>query len=227
VLLNNSFLKLNLLVNSNSEKLNVKQGVPMKTKMNPIQILSLITLLSASAIAAGNQKITERVVGVSTPVSEESCILLDADSLHKNPEIDFFDSECPGLGGYRIRFKGGDIRSAIDVSYNKSTLDGWNSTYESHGQFPNVEGSGIEWRVVVKSNQNGDTKSIPYALIYKVTGTDPDNMDKLLSHYVVKLAQEKSCAFGYVHEKDPKTAIAKARYMADIQARSMPCPKRD
>ena len=73
-------------------------------------IVGLASLLSFSHAEA-------RVYSIYSSLEEDSCIVYDAASLHKNPEIDFLVSECPGYGGYQLMVSGGDLRYPLSLIY--------------------------------------------------------------------------------------------------------------
>lgn len=86
-------------------ELTIFKGEKMKKTL-----LSLFVLVGAFAVEANAE-----LLSVYTSVRDSSCVIYDAASLHKNPEIDFLDEECVGLGGYQVMISGGDLRYPLHL----------------------------------------------------------------------------------------------------------------
>ncbi len=158
----------------------------------------------------------DRKVVAVTSIKDEACVLINADSLQPEPEIDFFRQECAGLAGYQVIFAGGDIRSYISLKYGSAE----EVTFRvSTGQFPNVSGDTIEWRATVKDND----KAVYESIVFKVEGGDPESegASKVIKTWVaVKLDGADSCVVGSVLDDGSDASLEAIRKIADAAPNS-------
>jgi hypothetical protein len=155
---------------------------------------------------------------VYTSVDPKDCVELSSSEYEANPEIDYFTSVCKGLPGYSISFDGGDARSWLKIRYNGSEPSSLaEGSGESVGQFPNVSSAKVEWR---GNTVNG--KFVPYAVIHRISGQDPEKIDKQLSALVVtKISTNGTCQQAMI--KSSKTMNADARKAADASQGNAGC----
>src|SRR4051812_48161410 len=97
---------------SRSDQLGAR-ALPKEMKMKKSALF--LSVFVISALASTYASAADRKVVARTILKDEACVLIDADSLYPNPEIDFFRQECPGLAGYQVIFSGGDIRSYVGL----------------------------------------------------------------------------------------------------------------
>ncbi len=169
--------------------------------------LASVLFFSLSSTAATRTQILE------TPLNEKSCILIDADSLHENPEIDFFSMQCPALDGFKVTFGGGDLRSTITLEKGKDSsvlrlVAGDNEMIT----FPYVSGETLYWLAEIKNNKSSSIKG----LMFEMSGQDESGEAfKDISFYVIaKVTGNKACVTGRV-EKDVADSEATAKKLLE------------
>ena len=172
--------------------------------MKNFTLLTLSLSLTLSAMAA--QPATSRQVILETSLKETSCILIDADSLHENPEIDFFNSECPGIGGYRVLFKGGDLRSYITLNKdgNMSTLR-LPMTDTDFVSFPYVSSENIQWAFNVINNE----KIQALGLMFDMSGQDEsaDTHKDVKYSVIAKFTGKSACVVAKLKQENEESKV--------------------
>ena len=119
-----------------------------------------------------------------------------------------FTGLFPGLGGYQLVHLSGDERSWINIRYGKTTVDLYSATMEKGpGAFPSKENDVVEWRGVEK-----DGRFTPYAIIYRLGGTDEERRLHKTRLIVIKLDRERSAIIGYAEGANED---AQAKQIAD------------
>jgi len=132
-------------------------------------------------------------------------------TIKSNPdEGGFYEGECSGVAGYKIRLIEGDIRQTINIitpTRKKFELNFWNI----FGSFSSV-GEKIEWRL---------HKGVPVAMIARYFVADPEGVKKDKAYLLVtKITKTSACVTDVV---DPGAdQNQKARDLADASA-SKPC----
>ncbi len=126
-----------------------------------------------------------------------------------------FEGVFAGLGGYQLVHSAGDERSWINLRYHGKTTDLYAATMEAGpGSFPRKANDVVEWRGVVK----GD-RFTPYAIIYRLEGTDAMARGTKTCLIVIKLARENSKIVGHAQganeEAQAKAIADKARPSAE------------
>ena len=176
--------------------------------------LSLIALalslgLSAQAIAA------PVATSAYTSLEDKDCNYITSSNDDPDAEIDYFKSICPGRDGYLVKLAGGDIRSWVGLLAPGQKYDEANDFYGplmegSLGQFPNVQGSKLEWRY-------SDGKLV--AFILRMIAQDPEDYEKSIETLVVVRVDtadlSKACLAGSVDVKKTPNANVAARAIAD------------
>jgi hypothetical protein len=118
-----------------------------------------------------------------------------------------FEALCPGLGGYKLEFLGGDDRSWINPRFGSETADLYKATMEAGGgTFPNKANDVVEWRGVEK---NG--RFIPYAIIYRIEAGNDETRQTHTRLVVIKLDRARSAVIGHTegaHEEEEARAMA-------------------
>lgn len=122
---------------------------------------------------------------------------------------DSFESNCQGLGGYKINISGMDLRSMLTLKYGK-TLVAYNTLP------PSGFGEKVEWRyhlVNGKKQYHGLIHRF-YTQKYDEKKAEwlPQDQDEQ-SLVVMKLAKEKSCIVGIIPAS--KTMNEQARKLSD------------
>ncbi len=122
----------------------------------------------------------------------------------------YYEGECKGTGGYKVRLVEGDLRQTLDIitpSRKKFELNFWRYYYT----FSYI-GEKIEWRT---------KKGVPVALIARFNVADLNKDDKTISYLMIsKIGKKMSCVTDVV-PPGPKQN-EKARELADA-ASGMPC----
>ena len=170
-----------------------------------MKTLAILALISLAPLASAK----ERVASFYSSTDPKFIAMIESSEFEAEPEIDHFTAICPGYGGYELIFEGGDARSWINVRLagRKSDLYGEIMT-RSRGMFPNVANQVVEWRGVVK-----DGEFRPYAIIYRIEATDPEDDKTVRSTlFVVALKEGRSEVIGTAHGADED---AKAKQIAD------------
>ncbi len=157
-----------------------------------------------------------------TSLEDKDCNLLASSEDDENAEIDYFKSICPGRDGYLVKLAGGDIRSWVGLLKPGQKYDDANDFYGplmegSMGQFPNVQGSKLEWRY-------SDGKLV--AFILRMTAQDPEDYEKSIETLVVVRVNtadlSKACLAGSVDVSKVPNANTAARVIADDLSKTCP-----
>ncbi len=127
---------------------------------------------------------------------------------YKTYDTDGFTQTCPGLGGYQLVLSAGDDRSWISVKYGNTVVDLYGATM-SHagGQFPAKANDVVEWRGVHTAKGFR-----PYAVIYRINSTSPENNKRISRLLVIKLDGANSKIIGHTQGA---TEDADAKALAD------------
>jgi hypothetical protein len=168
--------------------------------MRAVIIVSLM-ILSTSAHAV------VLVKSAVTSIDSKSCLKVKGnvfDSQSSQLPYDYYENECPGLGGYQIITGGKDLRYSLAVKFGANHID-----FEGPSQLHDLTSGSIEWRYEHAENQGTEMK----ALIFKLHTIDEQTLVNADYYYVVKLNKEKSCLIGKV--PDVGNALEAARKMAD------------
>jgi hypothetical protein len=140
-----------------------------------------------------------------------TCKVLTSSENDPNAPIDYFTSVCQGREGFDVHLDGGDLRSWISLSLrNKADLIAENISFSfESGQFSNIAGSKLEWRY--RDNKLN-------ALIVRMSGQDPENINKELSTLAViridKNNPSGACVIGVVNAHQANANLL-ARAIAD------------
>lgn len=127
---------------------------------------AILAIMLLAPFASAN----ERIVSFFSSTEMKFIATIESSEFEAEPVIDHFHAICPGYGGYELIFEGGDIRSWINVRYGDQTSDlSGDILTRSRGMFPNKANDVVEWRGVVK-----DGRFRPFAIIFRMTATDPD-----------------------------------------------------
>lgn len=145
--------------------------------------VSLFVLVGSFALEANAQ-----LLSTYTSVHDSTCVIYDAASLHKEPEIDFLTQECAGLGGYQVMISGGDLRYPLHLVYNGKEIE-----LSRVGAFHQVGSKQIEWLF-----NRVDKKAVYKALIHRINYSDPSGTKDLTMLIVTKLAGENTCPVAVV-----------------------------
>lgn len=149
----------------------------------------------------------QAIKSVYTSLSPHSCQILTSIL----DEAGGYESECRGVGGYKLRLIEGDLRQTIDVVVpggEKFPLEFWNVS----SAFSSV-GDKAEWRMRGK---------IPIALIVRFNANrDPINSEKVTSYLIViRISGGLACITEVVEPS--RSQNRDARRLADT-ARTRPC----
>ena len=119
-----------------------------------------------------------------------------------------FEAVFAGHGGYQLLHLAGDERSWINIRHGKRTADLYSQTMAAGpGAFPQKENDVVEWRGV---EANG--RFTPYAIIYRLSGTDETTERIKTRLIVIKLDKERSKIIGHAEGANED---ARAKQLAD------------
>lgn len=131
--------------------------------------------------------------------------------------------ECAAPGGWRMFLVSSDANSWLEIAHGKSL---WttepNVVYENgFGQFPNLGGAVVEWRLAAKDS--------PAALIFRVSAQDPQRLDKgatLSRLFVVAIVnnQPRFCGVVKTNEEARRLAGNSAQCNKGLKLREQPLP---
>lgn len=177
-----------------------------------MRAIRLVLFASGLAIAATSPSFAAESV-YSDLVLDRCKPLVEPDP--NEPGGDFMSTLCPGLEGYKVLFKEGDLRQSIHYGYlKKSIVD---HAFESFGSFNNMNPK-IEWRI-------GDD-GMPYAAIQRFFVGDAENQGQVLAiSRVGQPGDKEGCPVGYVDALANKNPNELAREVADTLARTFRCGK--
>ena len=165
-----------------------------------VPFLLFVSMVLVCSARAQNRSV---YTSLSTKVCKE---------LKSNPhEGTQYEGECPGVGGYKLRFLEGDLRQSIDIiapNKKKFQLAFWNIS----GAFSHL-GPRAEWRL---------NKGVPVALIVRFNSQeDPEDPKKVKSSLVVaKISRTEACVTDVIESPAEQNNVA--RHFAD-KAADTPC----
>ncbi len=140
---------------------------------------------------------------VYTSLAEKECKTLESHS----DEGGWYLGECPGVAGYKLQVREGDLRQSIDIIDPKGKKTELNLSSVSGG-FSSL-GPTAEWRMKGKT---------PVALIVRFNvSEDPDDSSKITSYLVVvKISKGATCITAAL--KPTRSHNFEARRTADNSA---------
>ena len=159
------------------------------------------TLFFSALVASTSWGATRQVI-VETSLGEKSCIAIDGDALHENPEIDFFRSECPGIASYRVLYNGGDLRSNITLVKDKAeSVLSLPMTESDFVTFPYVSSENIKWSVAVA---NFKTYTVD-GILFSMSGQDEsgEQFKDVSFDVIAKVSGKKACVVAKVKKEGP------------------------
>ena len=172
-------------------------------------LFGLVALASAQAPTAGF---------VYTQVGLDLCAVTESSEFEEVPPIDYFTSECPGFAGYRVFFRGGDLRTWLELEKGgvRSRFSEGRLGEHSPGSFPYLTGAPLEWRYRIEERSEVRTV-VPYAVIYRVAGQDWEDHTRENQHLLVlRLSGVEACLLGSADTNEA------ARTLADDPKRGCP-----
>jgi hypothetical protein len=138
-----------------------------------------------------------------TSTAEKQCRVLE-----EHEQGASFKMLCRGCAPYEVIHEGYDGRSWLSLRYRGRDIDLHGSTMRfAPGAFPAKTNDVVEWRGLWHG-----ADFVPYALIYRMSRTDPVAGREYTRLIVLRLAGEKSSVIGYAEGGDEDT---KAKRMAD------------
>ncbi|CAN5390774.1 hypothetical protein BH10BDE1_BH10BDE1_19080 [soil metagenome] len=185
----------------------------MKIALFVFALVLGFTTQSFAAIAADSKY---------SSLEDKDCNLIASSDDDADAPIDYFKSICPGQDGYLVKFAGGDIRSWVGIlkpgEKYEAAADFFAALMEgSRGQFPNVQGSKLEWRY-------NDGKLV--AFILRMTAQDPEAVEKNLENLVVLRVPSSDfsqvCLIGSIDTTAIKDSNVSARAIADDASKQCP-----
>lgn len=116
---------------------------------------------------------------------------------------DSYEARCPAHNGYSVTILGGDVRTWLVLQKGRNKIDLY-GIGEGDVHFPIIGGSKLEWRY----HATGNKKEL-VALIFRINGQDPQNVDKNKSLlYVVRPITNGFCILGHAKSNDEAHQIA-------------------
>ncbi len=129
----------------------------------------------------------DRVVSAFSSLNGKHAVGVTDSESDKDAQIDSFSNICPGFAGFELIHLGGDLRSWLKLRKGKTEteLNGFLNLLpkECAWEFPSVTGELVEWRGVLK----GEVFH-PYAIIFRVSGSDSSKGDKPVTHSCLVVA---------------------------------------
>ncbi len=168
-------------------------------------LLFLITFLGLHNLWAEDQFVSEYT-------SLKNCRVLKHPGAPKeNDPNDDSKELCPSKEGYRVYIEGGDDRTWLVLRKGKKETN-LQGVGEGSMQFPNINGSPLEWRYRVLNRQKNLS-----ALIYRVVGQNGDTFKEVKKLCVVHFEKgDNYCPLSCVSTNE------EARKLADT---TISCPK--
>lgn len=182
-------------------------------------------LALAVGLAALGVSAHAKPLSIHTSIADVDCVINESSELEKEPEIDHFTKECPGLGGYRVIVSGGDLRYGITLDYQGTQV-----ALDYQGSFHEPGSSKIEWvyeRQPILGARDNPSEAKYLALIHRInyqTMNENGDLGESTKLYVTKLAGKDSCVVGVVAAVKDMNAKATA---LGAKAQSLPCLKID
>ena len=166
----------------------------MKTRLRLIAYITSFALCFLNGWAGDSRPTSE-----FTTTDSKKVKVLEDSTREKNPEIDHFKYLCPGLGGYKVIFEGGDLRSWINLMVNGRMVDLQSATLAAcPGLFPAKANNVVQWRGFRK-----DDSFIPYAIIYRMESqASGDKQTRLETFIIIKLDGKNSKVAASISAKD-------------------------
>ena len=119
-----------------------------------------------------------------------------------------FEGLFPGLGGYQVEHASGDDRSWLNLRFGGKKTDLYAATMAAAPSgFPRKANDVVEWRGIEK-----DGRFTPYAIIYRMEGTNEETQKTKSRLIVIKLDKENSSIIG---QAEGAGEDAKAKAIAD------------
>ena len=141
-----------------------------------------------------------------TSVEPKDCVTIDSAEHYQEPEIDFYQAECPSFGPYRLLVTGGDIRYSIRLRYADIIFP-----LMELSSFHDLGSKRVEWRYEREKTDANNYRINYKALIYRLNySTEAGDKQALI---VTRLNHEKSCVIGVIEQSDDMNK--RARDLAD------------
>ncbi len=161
-----------------------------------------IAAIGVALFFAPHVEAQDRVKSEFTSTAPKRSVILEQS---KKDEIDYFRHLCRGFGGYEIIHEGADARSWINIKYRDCVVDLHDATMKmASGSFPAKANDVVEWRGVVTKG-----KFVPYAIMYRLAGSDEATRRERTRLIVIKLDQKKSAIVGYAQGADEDAKATK------------------
>lgn len=165
-----------------------------------IVVLSLVTLLASQVTWASAQS-------VYTSIQKKDCRVVYDSETDPNAEIDRLDMNCSGVGGYKLKVSGADLRYSVSLISGRKVI-----RLSQYMGFHDIGSNQVEW-----IKQNGRVT----ALIHRIVATvDVEQSSSFL--LVSKLNGANSCTVAEIAPEAGKNQNAEARAIA-LRAQSLPC----
>lgn len=163
-------------------------------------------LLISSLILPSILMAEARFHSILTSVEPQSCVTLESSEFEAEPEIDYLVQECPGLGGYQVFIRGGDLRYPLHLRYQGQEIE-----LTHLFSFHEVGAKVIEWVYT-----RGPEGTVRYeALIHRLSFDNHEGHDDSVL-VVTKLDGARSCPVALI--RSSKTMNMEARGLAEKAA---------
>ena len=175
--------------------------------MRPGKRIGIGAVILAGLIAAASPAIAgdEKPISKYSSTARSKCISYHEDGAEGDPG---FEALCPGFGGYKLEFLGGDDRSWINLRFGGESVDLYSATMEAGGgTFPNKANGVGEWRGIESRG-----KFVPYAIIYRLEAGNDETRKTHTRLVVINLDGARSAVIGHAEGANEET---EARTMAD------------
>ena len=101
----------------------------------------LILLIASNKVMAANDSFY-------TSVAVKDCLTMESSELEENAPIDFYYGECPGISGYQVYVRGGDLRYNLQFAFNGVAI-----RLPMLASFHDLGSEKIEWRYISNPDQ--------------------------------------------------------------------------
>jgi hypothetical protein len=113
-------------------------------------------------------------------------------------EMEFSSIRYQGLGGYDVIVQSDDDRSWVDLQFGGKKVDLRYATFDlSPGGFPNKANDVVEWRGVRRKGE-----FVPFAIIYRLEGTDEQTRKPKSRLIVIHLDKLRSRVAGFAEGRN-------------------------
>lgn len=203
-------------IGDNQQVLAAGRGVAFRSEVIRVESkmtrLTKCSLVATCLIACLSTGYSQEVASFYSTTANDFVATVSNSEWEENAEGSYFVKMCPGYAGYELIYSADDDRSWIDVKYGETRSTLYSPTMEAaEGAFPGKDNDVVEWRGFVSPEGFH-----PYAIIYRLRASDPEDTERTFTRLIVVSTDEgKSTVLGsYAGD----SANDRARARADAYA---------